>query len=157
MKLPGLRLPGLPKRDPRDKARREPARAPGNRPRSRAQFNLRGRLVLVAVDFSATARHALAWAFDYALATDATIHTLHVVDRRQVRRTAFPYYLGDTASMNVLRRSFPGERNEERTVAFLDVATRRVTSIPLDGTSERPLWKRCGRTARNLRRRKSRR
>ena len=42
----------------------------------------RGRLVLVAVDFSATARHALAWAFDYALHTDATIHTLHVVDRR---------------------------------------------------------------------------
>lgn len=42
----------------------------------------RGRLVLVAVDFSATARHALAWAFDYALHVDATIHTLHVVDRR---------------------------------------------------------------------------
>ena len=42
----------------------------------------RGRVVLVAVDFSATARHALAWAFDYALHTDAAIHTLHVVDRR---------------------------------------------------------------------------
>ena len=42
----------------------------------------RGRVVLVAVDFSATSRHALAWAFDYALHTDATIHTLHVVDRR---------------------------------------------------------------------------
>ena len=39
-------------------------------------------VVVVGVDFSATARHALAWAFDYALATDATIHTLHVVDRR---------------------------------------------------------------------------
>jgi nucleotide-binding universal stress UspA family protein len=43
---------------------------------------VRGRVVLVAVDFSATARHALAWAFDYALHTDAAVHTLHVVDRR---------------------------------------------------------------------------
>ena len=47
MKLPGIRLPGVPRRDPRDKARREAARTPGNRPRSRAQFNLRGRLLLV--------------------------------------------------------------------------------------------------------------
>lgn len=42
----------------------------------------RGRQVLVAVDFSATARHALAWALDFALLAGATIHTLHVVDRR---------------------------------------------------------------------------
>lgn len=42
----------------------------------------RPRIVLVAVDFSAAARHALAWAFDYALHTSATVHTLHVVDRR---------------------------------------------------------------------------
>lgn len=73
----------------------------------------------------------------YAWSPDARTIALHIVDRRQVRRTAFPYYLGDTASMNVLRRSFPGERNEERTVAFLDVATRRLTPIPLDGASER--------------------
>ncbi|QIL21452.1 penicillin-binding protein 2 [Thermomonas sp. HDW16] len=52
MKLFGLQLPDLPKRDPRETARRDAlrrdaARAPGNRPRSRTAFNLRGRLMLV--------------------------------------------------------------------------------------------------------------
>lgn len=42
----------------------------------------RTKVVLVGVDFSATARHALAWALDYALHTDASVHTLHVIDRR---------------------------------------------------------------------------
>ena len=42
----------------------------------------RPRVVLVAVDFSATARHALAWAFDYAAHTASALHTLHVIDRR---------------------------------------------------------------------------
>lgn len=42
----------------------------------------RGRLVLVAVDFSATARHAFAWALDHAPHVDATIAALDVVDRR---------------------------------------------------------------------------
>ncbi len=73
----------------------------------------------------------------YSWSPDARTIALQIVDRRQVRRTSFPYYLGDTASMNVLRRSFPGERNEERTIAFLDVATKRLTSLPLEGTSER--------------------
>ncbi|HEX4935940.1 MAG TPA: prolyl oligopeptidase family serine peptidase, partial [Gemmatimonadaceae bacterium] len=45
--------------------------------------------------------------------------------------------LGDTASMNVLRRSFPGERNESRTLHFLDVASRRMQAIALEGSEER--------------------
>lgn len=73
----------------------------------------------------------------YAWAPDSRTIAVHVVDRRQVRRTGFPYYLGDTAFMHVLRRSFPGERNEERTVQFLDVATRQLAPIPLDGSDER--------------------
>ncbi len=42
----------------------------------------RPRVVVIAVDFSATARHALAWAFDYALHLPSVIHTIHVIDRR---------------------------------------------------------------------------
>ena len=42
----------------------------------------RTRVVVIAVDFSATARHALAWAFDYALHVPSTLHTVHVLDRR---------------------------------------------------------------------------
>ncbi len=42
----------------------------------------RPRVVVVGVDFSATARHALAWAFDYASHVPSVIHTVHVVERR---------------------------------------------------------------------------
>jgi universal stress protein A len=42
----------------------------------------RPRVVVIAVDFSATARFALAWAFDYALHVPCTLHTVHVIDRR---------------------------------------------------------------------------
>ena len=50
MKRPGFQLPGFLKRDAsrRDGGRRDAARpAAGNRPRGRASFNLRGRLLLV--------------------------------------------------------------------------------------------------------------
>ena len=40
------------------------------------------RIVLVGIDFSATARHALAWALEYAQHTPCELHTLHVIDRR---------------------------------------------------------------------------
>lgn len=73
----------------------------------------------------------------YLWSPDSRTIALHVVDRRQVRRTGFPYYLGDTAVMHVLRRSFPGERNEERTVQLLDVASRRLAPIPLEASDER--------------------
>lgn len=42
----------------------------------------RPRNVVVAVDFSASARYALAWAFDYALHVPSVLHTVHVIDRR---------------------------------------------------------------------------
>ena len=40
------------------------------------------RVIVIAVDFSATARHALAWAFDYGLHYPCVLHTVHVIDRR---------------------------------------------------------------------------
>lgn len=43
---------------------------------------VRPRVVVIAVDFSATARQGLAWAFDYALHVPSTLHTVHVIDRR---------------------------------------------------------------------------
>jgi nucleotide-binding universal stress UspA family protein len=40
------------------------------------------RPVLVAVDFSAVSRHALAWAIEHAQRYMCALHTIHVVDRR---------------------------------------------------------------------------
>jgi nucleotide-binding universal stress UspA family protein len=42
----------------------------------------RPRVVLVAIDFSAVSRRALAWALDFAGHTPCHLHTVHVVDRR---------------------------------------------------------------------------
>ena len=41
-----------------------------------------GPVVVVAIDFSAPARAALAWALDYAQHVPCTLHTVHVVERR---------------------------------------------------------------------------
>lgn len=40
------------------------------------------RVLLVAIDFSAVSRHALAWALDYARHVPCHLHTVHVVERR---------------------------------------------------------------------------
>jgi nucleotide-binding universal stress UspA family protein len=40
------------------------------------------RPILVALDFSAVSRHALAWALQYSAQTGCAVHTIHVVDRR---------------------------------------------------------------------------
>ncbi len=42
----------------------------------------RPRVVLVAIDFSAVSRRALAWALDFAGHTPCHLHTVHVVDKR---------------------------------------------------------------------------
>ena len=64
MKLPGIRFPAFAQRDPRERARRDAARAPANRPRSRTQFNLRGRLVLVVGALGLSSFALLARALD---------------------------------------------------------------------------------------------
>ncbi len=73
----------------------------------------------------------------YAWSPDARTIAVHHVDRRGVRVTAFPYYLGDSAVMNTLRRSFPGERNEERRVGLYDVAAARLTMLDLAAPADR--------------------
>lgn len=64
MKLFGIQLPGFPQRDPRDRTRREAARAPSARPRARAGFNLRGRLMLVGGTLALCSVALLARALD---------------------------------------------------------------------------------------------
>lgn len=63
---------------------------------------------------------------------DSRTIALHFVDRRAVRKVGFPYYLGDSAVMNVLRRSYPGDINEVRRIGLLDVATRALRWLPLN-------------------------
>lgn len=74
----------------------------------------------------------------YAWAPDGRTVAVQVVDRRAVRQVAFPYPLGRDAAqeplaappVNTLRRSYPGDVNEARTVALVDAATGAMTPVP---------------------------
>ncbi len=57
----------------------------------------------------------------YAWAPDGRTLAVHHVDRRHVRAVPFPYYLGDETDANLVRRGYPGDPNEARRVALLDV------------------------------------
>jgi dipeptidyl-peptidase-4 len=92
----------------------------------------------------------------YAWAPDGRTVAVQVVDRRAVRQVAFPYPLGrDPAAeplvappVNLLRRSYPGDVNESRSVALVDVATGAMTPIPFPEPTEVQLlnlaWSRQG-------------
>ncbi|MCU0646621.1 MAG: prolyl oligopeptidase family serine peptidase [Gemmatimonadaceae bacterium] len=79
------------------------------------------------------------WAGDGPVAAwspDGRTIAVHLVDRTGVRRMQVPYYLGDSARMNVLRRGAPGDANESRRVALVDVATGTLTPVDLPGATE---------------------
>jgi dipeptidyl-peptidase-4 len=68
----------------------------------------------------------------FAWSPDGRTIAVHHVDRRHIRRVPFPSYLGDETISSELRRGYPGDENERRTLHLLDVATRQLRSIPLD-------------------------
>lgn len=68
----------------------------------------------------------------FAWAPDGRTIALHHVDRRHIRRVPFPSYLGDETIASELRRGYPGDENERRTLHLLDVATRQLRPIALD-------------------------
>lgn len=68
----------------------------------------------------------------FAWAPDGRTLAVHVVDRRAVRTVPFPYYLGPETQINTLRRSYPGDPNESRTLSLVDVATGTMTPLPFD-------------------------
>ena len=65
----------------------------------------------------------------YRWSPDSRVVALHYVDRRQVRKVPFPYYLGQETTANVLRRGYPGDHDEIRSLAFYDVATSRLRML----------------------------
>jgi len=68
----------------------------------------------------------------FAWSPDGRTIAFHQVDRRHVRRVPFPSYLGDETVVSELRRGYPGDENERRTLHAVDVGSRQVRAIPLD-------------------------
>jgi dipeptidyl-peptidase-4 len=74
----------------------------------------------------------------YQWSPDSRTIAVHYVDRRQMRIVPFPHYLGKETTINNLRRGYPGDPNEHRTVGFYDVEGRKLTLLDLpDPTQNR--------------------
>ena len=71
----------------------------------------------------------------YAWSADSRRIAVHYVDRRGVPVLPVPYYLGVTPTINRVRRSAPGDANEVRKVAILDVVSRALAFIELPDSS----------------------
>ena len=57
----------------------------------------------------------------YAWSPDSRTIAVHYVDRRNMRKVPFPHYLGKETIANNVRRGYPGDPNEYRTIGFFSV------------------------------------
>jgi dipeptidyl-peptidase-4 len=73
----------------------------------------------------------------YAWAPDSGRIVLHTVDRRHIRRVPFPSYLGKETTVSELRRGYPGDENERRSLSIVHLDTRAMAPIPLDAPGYR--------------------
>lgn len=67
----------------------------------------------------------------YAWSPDGRHVAVHVVDRRGMRKVPFPNYLAAETDPNFVRRGYPGDANESRTVGLLHVAARKLEFLDL--------------------------
>lgn len=67
----------------------------------------------------------------YAWSPDSRTIAVHHVDRRGMRKVPFPYYLGKETQANTVRRNYPGDPNESRTIGFLAVASGELKLLEL--------------------------
>ncbi|MEM6531782.1 MAG: prolyl oligopeptidase family serine peptidase [Myxococcota bacterium] len=72
----------------------------------------------------------------FAWAPDSRTIAVHLVDRRRMRRVAFPDYLAADTDPNEIRRSYPGDANESRTVAVLDLDSGDLETLDIAKPSE---------------------
>jgi dipeptidyl-peptidase-4 len=74
----------------------------------------------------------------YAWSPNSKTIAVHYVDRRNLRTVPFPYYLGKETLVNNLRRGYPGDPNEQRTIGFYGVESGNLTLLDLpDPTANR--------------------
>ena len=67
----------------------------------------------------------------YAWSPDSRTIAVHYVDRRNMRKVPFPYYLGKETIANNIRRGYPGDPNEYRTIGFFNVESGDLNLLDL--------------------------
>ena len=73
----------------------------------------------------------------YAWSPDGQTIAFHASDRRHLRAVPFPSYLGPETIESSLRRGYPGDENERRTLSLLRVGTRAIELVPLEAPGRR--------------------
>lgn len=68
----------------------------------------------------------------WAWSPDSKTIAVHYVDRRGMRKVPFPDYLAEDTEPNEVRRGYPGDPNEMRTVGLLDVASGELRLLELE-------------------------
>lgn len=72
----------------------------------------------------------------YAWSPDSRYIAVHHVDRRDMRRVAFPDYLAaDDTDPNYVRRGYPGDPNESRSVGFISLDSGRLQLLDMQETT----------------------
>jgi dipeptidyl-peptidase-4 len=88
------------------------------------------------------------WA-PYAWSPDGSRIAFHAVDRRHIRKVPFPSYLGDETVVSELRRGYPGDENERRSLHVIDLKTGAVSDLALPEPGRRTIsdfsWSPTGR------------
>ena len=69
----------------------------------------------------------------YAWSPDSRTIAVHYVDRRKMRKVPFPYYLGKETLENNIRRGYPGDPNEYRTIGLFNVENSDLKLLDLPG------------------------
>ena len=72
----------------------------------------------------------------YRWSPDSRTIAVHYVDRRKMRVVPFPYFLDDETKVNNLRRGYPGDANENRTVGFFDIKTGKLNILDLQNPTK---------------------
>ncbi len=85
----------------------------------------------------------------FAWSPDGTRLVFHAVDRRHIREVPFPSYLGTETVESRLRRGYPGDENERRTLHVLTLATGRIVDLAVPEPGRRAVsdyaWSPSGR------------
>ncbi|GAB3286688.1 prolyl oligopeptidase family serine peptidase [Parahaliea aestuarii] len=72
----------------------------------------------------------------YQWSPDGNHVALHIVDRRGMRKVSFPDYLApEDTSPNFVRRGYPGDPNESRSVGLLHIESGELTLLDLRDTT----------------------